>query len=52
MKVIPQDQIDFRPERYNSNRPKRDFVGLVGPTTAQVVNTVFKESVHQILEKK
>ena len=36
-KVIPLDQRDFRSERYNNNRPKRDFVGHIGHTTAQVV---------------
>ena len=50
-KEIPHDQIDFRSERYNSNQPKRDFTGHTGQTTAQVVNTVFREPVHQILEK-
>ena len=50
-KEIPHDQIDFRSERYNSNQPKRDFTGHTGQTTAQVVNTMFREPVHQILEK-
>ena len=26
-KVIPQERRDFRSDRYNSNRPRRDFVG-------------------------
>lgn len=43
--------MDFRSERYNNNRPKRDLVGHVGPITTQVTNTVFKEPVHQIIEK-
>ncbi|XP_075644357.1 uncharacterized protein LOC142615476 [Castanea sativa] len=46
-KVIPQDRRDFRSERYNSNRPIRDFVGHAGPITAQVVNTVFRGLYHQ-----
>ena len=25
-KVIPQEMTDFRSDRYNSNRPRRDFV--------------------------
>ena len=50
-KVIPLDQRDFRSERYNNNRPKRDFVGHIGQTTAQVVNTVYRVPIHQILEK-
>ena len=26
-KVIPQERKDFRSDRYNSNRPRKDFVG-------------------------
>ena len=26
-KVIPQEMRDFRPDRYNNNRPRKDFVG-------------------------
>ena len=26
-KVIPQERRDFRSDRYNSNRPRRDFAG-------------------------
>ena len=51
MKVIPLDRRDFRSERYNSNRPKRDFAKHIGHTTTQVINIVFREPVHQILEK-
>ena len=47
VKVIPQDQRDFRPERYNNNRPRRDFAGHTGPIATQVVNTIFREPVHQ-----
>ena len=50
-KVISHDRRDFRSERYNSNWPKRDFAGHTGSATTQVVNTVFREPVHQILEK-
>ena len=50
-KVIPQDRRDFRSKRYNNNRPKRDFAGHIESATARVVNTVFREPVHQILEK-
>ena len=37
--------------RYNNNRPLRDFVGQTGFANTQAVNTVFQESVHQVLEK-
>ena len=50
-KVIPQERRDFRLERYNNNKPWRDFAGQSGPTAPQVVNTVFREPVHQVLEK-
>ena len=29
-KVIPQERRDFRSDRYNSNRPRKDFVGQSG----------------------
>ena len=50
-KVIPQDRRDFRSNRYNNNRPRRDFAGQFGSTATQVVSTVFQEPVHQVLEK-
>ncbi|XP_065633529.1 uncharacterized protein LOC136069190 [Quercus suber] len=50
-KVIPQERRDFRSNRYNNNKPRRDFVGQSGSTNLQAVNTIFKEPVHQVLEK-
>ncbi|XP_030924799.1 uncharacterized protein LOC115951794 [Quercus lobata] len=50
-KVIPQDMRDFRSDRYNNNRPRRDYAGQSGSVTPQVVNTVFREPVHQVFEK-
>ena len=50
-KVISQDKRDFRSERYNNNRPRRDFAGQLRPMAPQAVNTVFQEPVHQVLEK-
>ena len=29
-KVIPQERRDFRLDRYNSSRPRRDFIGQSG----------------------
>ena len=43
--------MDFKSDRYNNNRPWKDFAGHSGPTTAQMFSTVFRELVHQILEK-
>ena len=50
-KVVPQERRDFRLDHYNNNKPRRDFVGQFGSTAPQVVNTMFQEPVHQILEK-
>ena len=50
-KVIPQEKRDFRLNQYNNNRLWRDFVGQSGFVNTQVVNVVFREPVHQVLEK-
>ena len=50
-KIIPQERRDFRSNRYNSNRPRRDFVGQSGVTNTQTVYAVFRESIHRVLEK-
>ena len=51
-KVIPQERRDFRSDRYNNNnRPWRDFAGQLRSANTQVVNAVFQESMHQVLEK-
>ena len=40
-KVIPQERRDFRSDRYNNNRSRRDYAGQLGSTNAQAVNIVF-----------
>ena len=40
-KVIPQEMRDFRSNRYNNNRPRRDYVGQSESTNTQMVNAVF-----------
>ena len=50
-KVIPQERRDFRSNRYNSNRPRKDFIRQSGSAKTQVVNAVFREPVQQVLEK-
>ncbi|XP_030970621.1 uncharacterized protein LOC115991003 [Quercus lobata] len=50
-KVISQEKRDFRSDRYNSNRPRKDFVEQSGSVDTQVVNAVFREPVQQVLEK-
>ena len=49
-KVIPQERRDFRSNRYN-NRLRRDYVEQPGSNSTQAVGAVFRESVHQVLEK-
>ena len=43
--------MDFRSDRYNNNRPWRDFAGQSRFANTQVVNTMFRDPVHQVLEK-
>ncbi|XP_050289601.1 uncharacterized protein LOC126727719 [Quercus robur] len=50
VKVIPQDRRDFRSDRYNNNQPRRDFARQSGSTATQVVSTVFREPVHQLVK--
>ena len=50
-KVIPQEKRDFRLDRYNNNRSRRDYADQSGSNNTQVVSAVFRELVHQILEK-
>ena len=50
-KVIPQEIRDFRLDYYNNNWPRRDFAGQFEPMAPQMANTVFREQVHQVLEK-
>ena len=45
-KVSPQEMRDFRLNRYNNNRPRRDFAGQLETTNAQTVGAVFREPVH------
>ena len=50
-KVIPQEMRDFRSDRYNNNRPRRAYADQSGSNNTQVVGVVFREPVHQVLEK-
>ena len=42
---------DFRLDRYNNNRPRRDYADQSGSNNTQVIDAVFREPVHQVLEK-
>ena len=50
-KVIPQGMKDFKSDRYNNNRPRKDSAGQSGSANTQAVNAIFREPVHQVLEK-
>ena len=50
-KVNPHERRDFRSDRYNNSRPRRDYADQSGSTNTQVVGAVFREPVHQVLEK-
>ena len=50
-KVVPQERRAFRSDRYNNSRPRRDYVEQPGSNNNQVVGAVFREPVHQVLEK-
>lgn len=50
-KVIPQERRDFRSDRYNNNRLRRDYSMQSGSAISQAVHAVFREPIHQILEK-
>ena len=43
--------MDFRSDRLNNNQTRRDFAGQSRSTNTQIVNVVFREPVHQVLEK-
>ena len=50
-KVLPQERRDSRSDRFQNNRPRRDFARQSGSTNTQAVNVVFREPVQKILEK-
>ncbi|XP_065625385.1 uncharacterized protein LOC136065744 [Quercus suber] len=51
-KVISQERRDSRSDRYNYNKPRRDFAGQSGSMNPQSVNTVFKEPVAEQDDRK
>ena len=50
-KVVPQERRDFRSDKYNNNRPRRDYSEQPGSKNNQVIRAIFREPVHQVLEK-
>ena len=49
--VIPQERKDFKSDRIQNNRPRRDFVRQFGSANTQALNAVFQEPVQQVLGK-
>ena len=49
--MIPQETRDFKSDRYNNNRPRKDFVRQPGSANTQVVNAMFQKPVQQVLDK-
>ena len=41
VKAIPQERRDFRSDRTQNSRPRRDFAGQSGSTNTQAVNAIF-----------
>ena len=41
-KVILRERRNFKSNRYNNNRPRRDFAGQSGSANTQAVNVVFQ----------
>ena len=41
-KVILRERRNIRSDRYNNNRPRRDFAGQSGSANTQAVNVVFQ----------
>ena len=50
-KVIPLEIRDFRSDRSNNNRPQRDYARQSRSANTQAINAVFREPLHQVLEK-
>ena len=51
-KVVLQERRDFQSDRFNNNNWSRgDFAGQSRPADAQAVHAVFRDPVHQVLEK-
>ena len=50
-KLVPQERREIRPDRYDNNRPRRDYTEQQISSNSQVVGAVFREPVHQVLGK-
>lgn len=51
LKVFIPEWGDPRPDLFGPNRPRRDFFNQAPHHNTQVMNSIFKELVYQVLEK-
>ena len=52
VKIVPLERRDFRSDRFGSNNwLRREYTKQLGSTRAQAVHAVFRDPLHQILEK-
>ena len=42
-KFVPQERRDFRSDRYNNNRSRRDYTEQQGSSNNQVIGAVFRD---------
>ncbi|XP_030958535.1 uncharacterized protein LOC115980426 [Quercus lobata] len=51
-KVVPQEKRNFRSDRFNNNhRLRRDYTEQSRSASAQAVHAVFRDPIHQVMEK-
>ena len=50
-KFVLQEMREFRSDRYNNNRSRRDYTEQQVSNNNQLVGVIFREPVHQVLEK-
>ena len=51
-KVVPLERRDFRSDRFNNNnRLRRDYAEQSEPANVQAIHAVFRDSIHQVMEK-
>ena len=51
-KVVPQERKDFRSDQFNNNnRLRRDYTEQPGSASSQAIHAVFRDLIHQVMEK-
>ena len=49
--MVPQERRDFWSDGFNNNRSRRDFARQSRSVDVQIVNAMFRDPIHQVLEK-